>query len=125
MVVLAGMPGWMDSTRQINRLISQHKRIKIINKYHFNRRLIMKVKCNKCNYVGDESKFPKDRDFFQKPYIASCPKCDNCQSPGDASMRMFGGKRPFSYVRESEPEIKGNKLSDALPTGTHRESEAS
>ena len=61
----------------------------------------MKVKCNKCGFIGDESKFPKGRDFFQNSYVASCPNCDNRQSPGDASMRAFGGERPFEFVRES------------------------
>ena len=60
----------------------------------------MKVKCNKCGYVGEEKEFPKDRDFLQQQFIAKCPKCDNWQAPGDASMRMFGGKRPFEYIRE-------------------------
>lgn len=59
----------------------------------------MLVKCNKCGHVGDESEFPKDRDFCQVSFIAKCPKCDNRQSPGDASMRMFGGTRPFEFVR--------------------------
>lgn len=59
----------------------------------------MNVKCNKCGYVGSESEFPKGNDFLQQAYIAACPKCDNRQSPGDASMRMFGGQRPFEYVR--------------------------
>lgn len=63
----------------------------------------MKVKCNKCNYVGEESEFPTGNDFFQKKFIRGCPKCDNRQSPGDASMRMFGGERPFAYVREEAP----------------------
>lgn len=67
----------------------------------------MNTKCNKCGYVGAESEFPKGRDFFQKPYIAKCPKCDNRQSPGDASMRMFGGKRPFERAEESRSiEVK-------------------
>lgn len=64
----------------------------------------MKVKCNKCGYIGDEKEFPKGRDFLQKPYISRCPKCDNWQSPGDASMRMFGGDRPFVFIRDQEPE---------------------
>jgi hypothetical protein len=64
----------------------------------------MNVKCNKCGHVGLEDMFPKGRDFFQVPFIAACPKCDNRQSPGDASMRMFGGERPFAYVRESAPD---------------------
>lgn len=58
-----------------------------------------KVKCNKCGFVGDYEEFPKGNDFFQNSYIKSCPKCDNWQTPGDASMRMFGGKRPFEFVR--------------------------
>jgi len=60
----------------------------------------MKVKCNKCGYIGEESDFPKGRDFVQKEYIKSCPKCDNYQSPGDASMRMFDTDRPFEYVNQ-------------------------
>jgi hypothetical protein len=64
-----------------------------------------KVKCNKCGYVGEEKEFPKGHDFFQNPYIASCANkdCDNHQSPGDASMRMFGGERPFVYVEANTP----------------------
>jgi hypothetical protein len=58
------------------------------------------------------------RDFFQNPYIAGCPKCDNRQSPGDASMRAFGGSRPFEFVRDSEP-------TDALGATLHRAGEAS
>jgi NAD-dependent SIR2 family protein deacetylase len=65
---------------------------------------MQKVKCNKCGYIGDESEFPKGRDFFQNPFISSCPKCDNTQNPGDASMRMFGGERPFEYIRDKLPE---------------------
>ena len=80
----------------------------------------MKVKCNKCGYVGDENEFPKGYDFFQKPYIRACPKkCGNHQSPGDASMRMFGGKRPFEYIRAPQP--KGAPLLTVL----HRANEAS
>jgi hypothetical protein len=63
----------------------------------------MNIKCNKCSYIGDESEFPKGRDFFQNPYIAGCPKCDNHQSPGNASMRMFGGERPFERIADSKP----------------------
>lgn len=64
-----------------------------------------KVKCNKCEYVGSESEFPKDRDFLQVPFIAKCPKCDNWQSPGGASMRMMpGNKHPFEYVRDEPPK---------------------
>lgn len=58
------------------------------------------VKCSKCGHLGPESGFRVGHDFFQNPYIAGCPKCDNRQSPGDASMRMFGGERPFVYVRQ-------------------------
>lgn len=61
----------------------------------------MNVKCNECGYIGHEDEFPHGRDFFQNPYISSCPKCDNRQNPGDASMRAFGGKRPFEFVRET------------------------
>ena len=62
-----------------------------------------KVKCNKCDYVGDRDEFPTGYDFLQQPYIKECPKCDNRQSPGDASMRMFGGERPFVFLREDAP----------------------
>jgi len=63
----------------------------------------MKIRCNKCGYVGDESEFPKGRDFFQNSYIAACPKkCGNNQSPGGASMRGFGGDRPFVYVKDDD-----------------------
>ncbi|MHC4121925.1 MAG: hypothetical protein ACYSWO_31040 [Planctomycetota bacterium] len=76
--------------------------------------------------IGPESEFPKGRDFFQNAYIAECPKCDNRQNPGDASMRMFGGERPFSFVdRSPEPEVTGDKPADALPTVLHRAEEAS
>jgi len=81
----------------------------------------MKVKCNKCGYIGDESEFPKGSDFFQKAFIKSCPKkCGNQQTPGDASLRMMPGvEHPFSYVRP--------KLTDrsALGTTLHEASEAS
>ena len=62
----------------------------------------MQVKCNKCGYVGDESEFPKGRDFFQHRFIKACanPECDNQQNPGDASLRMMPGMdHPFTYVR--------------------------
>lgn len=85
----------------------------------------MKVKCNKCGHVGDESEFPKGRDFLQQQFIAGCPQCQNRQSPGDASMRMFGGDRPFSFVRGEEPEVIGTKPSDAIPNVMHKASEAS
>ena len=79
----------------------------------------MLVKCNKCEHIADESKFPKGRDFFQNCYIASCPECNNRQSPGDASMRGLGGKRPFEYVREA------NTSDDPSMRALHRASEAS
>ncbi len=73
-----------------------------------------KVKCNKCGFVGYEDVFKKGKDFMQIEYIAGCPKCDNWQSPGDASMRMFGGDRPFSYVRADAPDDPlGKTLHDA------------
>ena len=59
----------------------------------------MDIKCNKCGHIAPSSDFPKDRDFFQKEFIAARPKCGNRQNPGDASMRMFGGDRPFEGVR--------------------------
>ena len=59
------------------------------------------IKCNKCGFVGSESAFRHGHDFFQNDYIAGCPKCDNSQNPGDASMRMFGGARPFEYADEA------------------------
>ncbi len=62
------------------------------------------IKCNKCGHIGPEEDFPKGRDFFQKEYIAGCPKCDNRQSPGGASMRMFGDAHPFEFVRPPLPE---------------------
>ncbi len=64
----------------------------------------MEVKCNKCGYIGDELEFPKGKDFVQKDYIKSCPKCDNHQNPGDASMRMFysDNEKPFKYINQSE-----------------------
>jgi len=76
----------------------------------------MIVKCNKCGYIGDESEFPKGYDFFQFPFIKGCPKCDNFQSPGDASMRMMQSeKRPFEYVRDEPKDktIMGKVLHDA------------
>jgi len=63
----------------------------------------MKVKCNKCGYIGNEKEFPKDRDFLQVPFVKKCPKCDNLQSPGGASMRMMPGeKHPFEEVSDEE-----------------------
>jgi hypothetical protein len=84
----------------------------------------MKVKCNKCGYIGEASEFPNGRDFLQQTYVAACPKCDNRQNPGDASMRMFGGERPFVYVRDPAPEVQAGKLG-ALPTVLHHANEAS
>ncbi len=63
----------------------------------------MKVKCNGCGYVGEESEFPHGRDFFQFSFVAGCPKCGNRQNPGDASIRGIGGRRPFEFVREDAP----------------------
>jgi len=84
------------------------------------------IKCNGCGYVGQESEFPKDRDFFQHSFISGCPKCDNRQNPGDASFRMFGGQRPFVFVdRSPEPEATGATPPETLPTIMHRASEAS
>lgn len=60
----------------------------------------MKIRCNKCQHQGEISEFRTGRDFFQHTYVAGCPKCDNSQSPGDASMRMFGGERPFAAVEK-------------------------
>ena len=70
----------------------------------------MKVKCTKCGYIGEDSEFPTGHDFLQTPYVAACPKCNNRQNPGDASMRMFGGPRPFEYVREPSPKDPLSKL---------------
>ena len=65
----------------------------------------MKVKCNKCGHIGDAKDFPKSRDLFQRIFISSCPKkCGNTQNPGDASMRMFGGNRPFETLRPDAPD---------------------
>lgn len=80
----------------------------------------MNVKCNKCGHVGPESEFPVGYDFFQNKYIAECPKnCGNRQSPGDASMRMFGGTRPFEYQREIPT------AANVADTVMHRAGEAS
>ena len=79
----------------------------------------MLVKCNKCGYIGDESEFPKGRDFFQKTYIRCCAKrCGNIQSPGGASMRMLDNEHPFVYIRE---DVSVNADSIVL----HRADEAS
>jgi len=78
-----------------------------------------KVKCSKCGHVDVASAFPKGRDLCQITYIASCPKmCGNTQGPGGASMRMFGGERPFTFVENSEPD-------DPLAATLHRAGEAS
>lgn len=68
----------------------------------------MKIKCNKCGYIGEESEFPRGKDFFQNTFISGCPKkCGNSQNPSSASLRMMPSdeKRPFEYVRE---ETKDN-----------------
>jgi hypothetical protein len=79
----------------------------------------VKVKCNGCGYIGEESEFPKGRDFFQQPYVRACPKCDNRQTPGDASMRMMPGMtHPFEYVRG------GPLSSDPVSLVLHNKSEA-
>ncbi len=77
------------------------------------------VKCNRCGYIGDESEFPKGRDFLQNKYVAQCasPECDNRQSPGNASMRAFGGDRPFEFVDRVAP-------TDPLDLSIHRMEEA-
>lgn len=79
----------------------------------------MLVKCAKCGHTAEEDTFPHGRDFFQNMYVAGCPKCDNRQSPGDASMRMFGRERPFSFVRESP--TKGDPVAIVM----HNAAEAS
>lgn len=63
------------------------------------------VRCNKCGTVADALTFGIGYDFFQEPYIGSCANkdCDNRQSPGDASMRMFGGARPFEFISAAPP----------------------
>ena len=79
----------------------------------------MKVKCNKCGYVGDPSEFPQGRDFFQKSFIAECPKCDNRQNPGGASMRMMPNvDHPFTYIRSKSAD-------DPISSTFHNASEAS
>ena len=78
------------------------------------------VKCSKCGYISSVSEFKMGRDFFQNPYIAGCPKCKNWQAPGDASMRAFGGERPFIFVDWQEP-----KNADVVATVMHRAEEAS
>ena len=78
------------------------------------------IKCNKCGHIAPASDFPKGQDFFQREFISSCPKeCGNQQNPGDASMRMFGGERPFVFVQNTpEPE-------DAVGKVLHRAKEVS
>lgn len=79
------------------------------------------IKCNKCGHIGNEKEFPQGRDFFQKAYIKGCPKCDNRQNPGDASLRMMGGvDHPFVYVDRVEPSEK-----DAVGTVLFNAGEAS
>jgi len=80
----------------------------------------MKVRCTKCNYVDDKGKFKTGRDFFQKEYISGCPKCNNHQSPGNASLRMMPDmEHPFVFVRDENPD--DNPLNKTL----HNASEAS
>ena len=63
-----------------------------------------RVKCNKCGHVAPATEFPTGRDFFQRPFIRACPKCDNRQAPGSASLRMMPGvEHPFAFVRASAP----------------------
>lgn len=78
------------------------------------------VRCSKCGHTDTEDAFPKGYDFFQNPYIRKCPMdCGNMQLPGPASMRMFSGDRPFTYV--SRPTAEGTALGIVL----HRADEAS
>ena len=72
----------------------------------------MKVKCNKCGHIGDESEFPHGRDFFQFLFISGCPKgCGNRQSPGGASLRMMNEMHPFDYVDDApEPTDSVDKI---------------
>ncbi|HDZ26832.1 MAG TPA: hypothetical protein ENH65_10035 [Candidatus Aminicenantes bacterium] len=77
------------------------------------------VKCNGCGFIGNEDEFKKGQDMFQNSFIAGCPKCENRQSRGDASMRMFGGDRPFSFIDRAEKP--GNPLGIVL----HNSDEAS
>lgn len=84
----------------------------------------MKIKCNKCGHVGELEEFPQGNDFFQNRYVAACPKCDNRQSPGDASMRMFGGKRPFERAEET-PTIEVKDRNSALAETLRRSNSVS
>lgn len=63
-----------------------------------------RIRCNKCGFVGDKEDFRWGRDFLQNRYVAACSQCNNRQTPGNASMRMFGGERPFEFVREGLPK---------------------
>ena len=82
------------------------------------------IKCNKCGHIGPAAEFRHGSDFFQKEYVAGCPKCDNRQSPGDASMRMFGGKRPFERVGDG-PAIAVKDRTTALAETLRRADSAS
>ncbi|KKM76756.1 hypothetical protein LCGC14_1376890 [marine sediment metagenome] len=73
----------------------------------------MEIKCNKCGHIGEEQEFPTGRDFFQNSYIAGCPKCDNSQNPGDASMRMFHNQSPFEYIRNVDKNNVFNRANEA------------
>lgn len=73
------------------------------------------VTCNKCGYSGDISEFPEGRDFFQHPYVAGCPKCDNADTPGGASMRMFNGPKPFTIVRSGGKFDKPASAPESAP----------
>lgn len=55
------------------------------------------IRCTKCEYVGPLSEFPQGNDFLQRPYVRGCPKCDNHESPGAASMSMFKGAYPVRF----------------------------
>lgn len=81
----------------------------------------MNIRCNKCGFEGEEDAFKWGHDFFQKRYVKGCPKCDNRQSPGGASGRMFPGQEhPFSFIRDDVPPT-----ADALDKTLHSASEAS
>jgi len=76
----------------------------------------MKIKCNKCGFVGEGKEFKWDKDFFQNRFVSGCPKCKNSQNPSDASMRMMPNtKHPFEFVREenTDPSPLGKVLHDA------------
>jgi len=78
------------------------------------------VKCAKCGFVGQQSEFRMGVDFFQKSFVAGCPKCGNHQSPGDASMRMFGGERPID--KDERPDCQCGNAADRV---MHASEEAS